>query len=137
GPTRFDRIAAGRRFAFFCRAIVERSRAWGADLIHLNDWPTGLVPVYARMEGLRTGTLFAIHNLAYQGNFPPALLPEIGVPWEFYKVERGIEFYGAASFIKGGLALSDRLVTVSPTYAREIQTSAYGCGFDGLLRHRR
>jgi starch synthase len=137
GATRFDRYAAARRFAFFCRAVVERARSWGADVIHLNDWPTGLVPVYARLDGVGTATLFAIHNLAYQGNFPPSILPEIGVPWDFFRTERGVEFYGSASFMKGGLELSDRLVTVSPTYAREIQTPAYGAGFDGLLRNRR
>lgn len=137
GPTRFDRAAAGRRFALFCRAIVERARAWEADVIHLNDWPTGLVPIYARLDELPTPTVFAIHNLAYQGNFPPALLPEIGVPWDFYRIEAGVEFYGSASFLKSGLALSDQLVTVSPTYAREIQTPAFGAGLDGLLRARR
>lgn len=137
GATRFDRIAAGRRFALFCRAVVERAREWGADVIHLNDWPTGLVPVYSRLDGVRTPTLYAIHNLAYQGNFPPALLPEIGVPWDFYRIDAGVEFYGAASFLKAGLALSDRVVTVSPTYAHEIQTPAHGAGMDGLLRARR
>jgi starch synthase len=136
GPTRFDRVAAGRRFAFFCRAVVERARAWGADVVHLNDWPTGLVPVYGQLDGLGAATVFTIHNLAYQGNFPPSLLPEIGVPWHFFRMEEGVEFYGSASFLKGGLALSDRLNTVSPRYAEEIQTPDQGAGFDGLLRHR-
>lgn len=135
GPTRFDRLAAGRRFALFCRAIVELAQTAGADVVHLNDWPTGLVPVYGRMEQLAAATVFAIHNLAYQGNFPPSLLPEIGVPWDFFTID-GLEFYGSASFLKAGLALSDRLVTVSPTYAREIQTPEYGAGLDGLLRRR-
>lgn len=137
GPTRFDRVAAGRRFALFCRAIVERAREWEADLIHLNDWPTGMVPLYARLEGLRIPTVFTIHNLGYQGNFTPSLLPEIGVPWEYYRIDEGVEFYGTASFLKGGLALSDRLNTVSPTYAREIQTPRHGAGLDGLLYERR
>lgn len=136
GPTRFDRAAAGRRFAFFCRTIVERARAWGTDLIHLNDWPTGMVPVYARLERLRIPTLFSIHNLGYQGNFPPGLLPEVGIPWEFYRIDEGVEFYSTASFLKAGLSLSDRLATVSPNYAREIQTPEFGAGFDGLLRVR-
>lgn len=137
GPKRFDRTAAGRRFAFFCRAVAERAATWGADIVHLNDWPTGLVPVYARLDGHLRPTVFAIHNLGYQGNFPPSLLPEVGIPWDFFRIDEGIEFYGAASFLKGGLALSDRLVTVSPRYAQEIQTREYGAGFDGLLRHRR
>ncbi|HEY8484578.1 MAG TPA: glycogen synthase GlgA [Longimicrobiales bacterium] len=132
-----DPLEPGLRFAFFCRAVVERARTWGADVVHLNDWQTGLVPVYARMDGPPVVTVFAIHNLGYQGNFPPELLPRIGIPWEFYRPEEGIEFYGHASFMKAGLALSDRLVTVSPTYAEEIQRPEYGAGFDGLLRHRR
>jgi starch synthase len=136
GPTRFDRVASGRRFALFCRAVVERARAWGADVVHLNDWPTGLVPVYARIDRVPVPTLFAIQNLAYQGNYPPAILPEIGVPGDFYRTDDGLEFYGTASFLKAGLALSDRLVTVSPTYAHEIQTPAFGAGMDGLLRAR-
>ncbi|HEX7119691.1 MAG TPA: glycogen synthase [Longimicrobiales bacterium] len=136
GATRFDRAAAGRRFAFFGRAVAERARAWGADVVHLNDWPTGLVPVYGQLDGIGAPTVFTIHNLAYQGNFPPALLPEVGIPWEFFRVDRGVEFYGSASFLKAGLALSDRLNTVSPRYAEEIQTPEYGAGFDGLLRHR-
>ncbi|HEX6939793.1 MAG TPA: glycogen synthase [Longimicrobiales bacterium] len=137
GPTRFDPWAAGRRFAFFCRAVVERARAWGADVVHLNDWPTGFVPVYGALDGLPAATVFTIHNVAYQGNFPPSLLPEVGVPWDFFRIERGVEFYGSASFLKSGLALSDRLNTVSPRYAEEIQTPEYGAGFDGLLTARR
>jgi starch synthase len=137
GPTRFDQAAAGRRFALFSRAVVERAEAWGADVVHLNDWPTGLVPAYAELSGLLVPTIFTIHNLGYQGNFPSELLPEIGVPWELYRTDGGVEFHGMASFLKAGLALSDRLVTVSPTYAREIQTPAEGAGLDGLLYERR
>lgn len=137
GPTRFDRLAAGRRFALFCRAVVDRARAWGAELIHLNDWPTGLVPLYARIDRLPTPTLFSIHNMGYQGNFPPGLLPEIGVPSDFYRIDDGVEFYGTASFLKAGLSMSDRLSTVSPSYAREIQTPDFGAGFEGLLHSRR
>src|SRR5690606_6806952 len=121
----------------FCRAIVRWARTWGADVVHLNDWPTGLVPVYGRIDGLGAPTVFAIPNLAHQGNFPPSILGEIGVPDEYCRTEGGVEFYGTASFMKAGLALSDRLVTVSPTYAEEIQTPEYGAGMDGLLRHRR
>ncbi len=129
-------LEVGRRFAFFCRAVVRYATAWKPDVIHLNDWPTGLVPVYALLDGLDVATVFAIHNLAYQGNFSPVLLEQIGVPWDFYRTENGIEFLHHASFMKAGLALSDRLVTVSPTYAREIQTPLYGAGLDGLLRYR-
>jgi len=132
-----DPLSAGRRFAFFCRAAVMYARAWNPDVVHLNDWTSGFVPVYGLLDGLEAPTLFAIHNLAHQGNFPPALLDQVGVPRDLFRTENGIEFMGTASFLKAGIALSDRLVTVSPTYAREIQTPAYGAGLDGLLRFRR
>jgi starch synthase len=132
-----DAVAAARRFALFSRAAAAYARAWGADIVHLNDWQTGLVPVYGLVDAPIPPTVFAIHNLAYQGNVSPHLLPEIGVPDSFMRTENGIEFFGAASFAKAGIALSDRLVTVSPTYAREIQTPEYGAGLDGLLRFRR
>lgn len=135
-PTARDPIAHGIRFALFSRAVVEYARRWGADVIHANDWPTGLVPVFVRIDRLGTPTVFGIHNMAYQGNFPPRILRRVGVPRHFYRVDAGLEFYDQASFLKGGLALSDRLVAVSPTYAHEIQTPAFGAGLDGLLRHR-
>lgn len=131
-----DPMEVGVRFAFFCRAVVRYALDWRPDVIHLNDWTTGFVPVYALVDGLDTATVFAIHNLAYQGNFPPAMLKQIGVPDELFRTENGVEFQHMASFMKAGLALSDRIVTVSPTYAQEIQTPAYGDGFDGLLRYR-
>jgi starch synthase len=132
-----DPLDAGRRFAFFSRAAVLYARAWRPDVVHANDWTTGFVPVYGLLDGMEAPTLFAIHNLAYQGNFPPALLDQVGVPAELYRTENGVEFMRAVSFMKAGLALSDRLITVSPTYAQEIQTTVYGSGFDGLLRFRR
>ncbi|MBI4408211.1 MAG: glycogen synthase [Gemmatimonadetes bacterium] len=135
-PAGEDALAHGRRFALFCRAVAEHARAWSADVVHLNDWPTGLVPVYGTLDGPAVPTVFAIHNLAYQGNFPRKILRQIGVPRSFFRID-GLEFWGKASFLKAGLALSDHLVTVSPTYAREIQTEEYGAGMDGLLRHRR
>jgi starch synthase len=137
GAPATDPLALGRRFAFFCRAVVAYARSWGADLIHLNDWQTGLVPAYALVDGLETPSLFAIHNLAYQGNFPPELLGQVDLPYDLYRTENGLEFYRLASFMKAGIALADRLVTVSPNYATEIRTPEYGAGFDGLLRFRR
>jgi starch synthase len=136
-PVGRDELSLGRRFAFFCRAVVAYARQWGADIVHLNDWQTGLVPLYAMIDGMDAATLFSIHNLAYQGNFPPRLLADIGVPASFHRIENGVEFHGHASFMKGAIALADRLATVSPTYAREIQTPAYGGGLEGLLAHRR
>jgi len=88
------------------------------------------------IDGVSLPTVFAIHNLAYQGTYGRAVLDEIGVPREFFRPENGLEFYGNVALIKGGIALADRVVTVSPTYAREIQTHEYGAGLDGLLRFR-
>ncbi len=132
-----DPLASGRRFAFFSRAVAAYARDWGADVIHGNDWQTGFVPVYAMIDHVDIPTVFGIHNLAYQGNFARALLPQIGVPDELYRTENGVEFHDQVSFMKAGIALADRLVTVSPTYAREIQTVEFGAGLDGLLRFRR
>lgn len=132
-----DPLALGRRFALFCRAVVRYAKAWNADVVHANDWHTGLVPVYRLLDGLDAATIFTIHNLAYQGNFTPELLGQAGVPGELYRPENGVEFYGSVSFMKAGLALADHVTTVSPTYAREVQTPAYGAGLDGLLRFRK
>jgi starch synthase len=132
-----DPFGQAVRFAFFSRAVVAYARAWGADVVHVNDWHTGLVPLFALVDALDAPTVFAIHNLAYQGNFAPALLPALGVPLDMFRTENGVEFFGSASFMKAGITFADRLVTVSPTYARQIQTPAHGAGFDGLLRFRR
>jgi starch synthase len=134
---RGDALSLGRRFAFFCRAVVAYARHWGADIVHLNDWPTGLVPLYALVDGMDAASLFSIHNLAYQGSFAPQLIDQIDVPAHFLRTENGVEFHGQLSFIKGGIALADRLATVSPTYAREIQTAEHGVGLHGLLSFRR
>lgn len=131
-----DHNATARRFALFARAVLHYARQWGADVIHLNDWQTGLVPAYALVDGISIPTLFSIHNLAYQGVFWPGVLEQIALPRELFRTENGLEFYGHVSFLKSGLALADLLNTVSPTYAREIQTPEYGAGFDGLLRFR-
>lgn len=132
-----DPLETGRRFALFSRAIGHYAQAWEPDIVQLNDWTTGLAPVYAMLDGIDVPTVFAIHNLGYQGNYWPALLRQVGIPQGFLRTENGIEFHQNVSFMKAGIALADRLVTVSPTYALEIQTEEYGHGFDGLLRFRR
>lgn len=131
-----DPLTVGERFALFARAALHYARHWGADLIHLNDWQSGLLPVYSLVDDIRVATIFSIHNLAYQGNFPPALLDRVALPSSFYRIENGVEFFGNVSFMKAGIALADRITTVSPTYAREIQTREFGAGLDGLLRFR-
>ncbi len=131
------------RFAFFSRAVIELARRLGRppDIIHCNDWQTGLLPAYLATvyRGdpffARTATLFTIHNLAYQGFFDPNLLPYLGFGWDVY--EYGMEFHGSANAMKAGLYFSTALSTVSPKYAQEIQTPEFGNRLDGLLRWRR
>lgn len=132
------------RFAFFNRAVLQLAKALGEhfDVIHLNDWMTGLTSAYLRtvyasdpaLEG--TKTLFTIHNIAFHGLFKPDQLPAFGLPGWIYRSEGGIEFYGLASALKAGIVFSDAISTVSPRYAAEIQTPEFGERFDGLLRAR-
>lgn len=132
------------RFVFFDRAVLETIRLLDLrpDVIHCNDWQTGLIPVYLE-EHYRSipgfsavGTLFTIHNLAYQGSFWHYDMPLTGLDWRLFNW-RQLEFHGHLNFMKAGLVFSDLLSTVSPTYAKEIQTPELGCGLDGLLRSRR
>ena len=133
------------RFGFFSRAIPELAKALGErfDIIHLNDWMTGLVPAYLKTvyagdpAFAATKTLFTVHNLAFHGLFSPDQLPKLGLPGWIYRAEAGIEFYNLASALKSGLVFSDAISTVSPRYAAEIQTPEFGEKFDGLLRTRR
>lgn len=133
------------RFAYFSRAVLEFARAVGEpfDIIHLNDWMTGLVPLYlktayvASSSFARTKTVFTIHNMAFHGLFDPGLIERFGLPAWIYTSGGGIEFHSAASTLKAGLVFSDQLSTVSPRYSQEIQTHEYGYGFDGILRARR
>jgi len=106
------------------------------DVVHCHDWQAGLAPVYlAYVPGRRPATVMTVHNLAYQGLFPSSLLHALRLPDDAFQIE-GVEFYGSIGFLKGGLQFADRITTVSPTYAREIQTSEFGFGLDGLLRAR-
>jgi starch synthase len=137
------------RFIFFCRGALEGlaglatagERAWRPQVIHANDWQSGLVPVYLRtlyrehpvLGGLPV--LFTIHNLAYQGVFWHYDMPMTGLGWDLF-TPAGIEFYGRINFLKGGLVFSDVLTTVSRTYAREIRTPEHGHGLEGVLEQR-
>ncbi len=129
----------GERFVFFCRAVMELVPHVGfpVEVLHANDWQTGLVPVYLR-ELYRTHpgyqrlrSVFTIHNIAYQGSFPRDLLNYTGLPQSLYNPGQ-LEHYGF-NFLKSGIVFADAVNTVSPTYAREIQTLEYGCGLEGLL----
>jgi starch synthase len=131
-----------RRFALFGWVAASLARGadqgWRPDVLHGHDWHAGLAPAYLAAEppaGERVPTVFTIHNLAYRGLFTAAVFPDLALPAGFFSIN-GLEFYGSVSFLKAGLFYADRLTTVSPTYAREIQTPAFGWGLDGLLRSR-
>src|SRR5438105_12572414 len=138
------------RFVFFARAILEAIRLlnYWPDVLHNNDWQTGLAPVYlreaygrlllpdVRARYARIRTLFTIHNLAYQGLFWHWDMPLTGLDWGLFNYGQ-LEFYGHLNFLKAGIIFSDLLTTVSPTYAREIQTEEFGCGLEGVLAERR
>ena len=128
------------RFIFLCRGSLELLRLLGApDVIQLNDWQTGLTPIYVKTlyarSFTRTKTVFTVHNLAYQGLFWHLDMPLTGLDWKHY-TWRELEFHDRLSFMKAGLVHADALTTVSPTYAREILTPELGCGLEGVLRER-
>lgn len=109
---------------------------WIPDIVHCNDWQSGLAPAY--MHYMETGcakSVLGIHNLAFQGNYPAEWVSRLGLPPESYQMH-GVEFHGQMSFLKAGIYYSDSLTTVSPTYAQEIQTPKYGFGLEGLLATR-
>ena len=142
GPDGSDWPDNHRRFALLGRAAAELARGadpnWRPDLLHGHDWHAGLAPAYLAASSSEAGhvpTVFTVHNLAYRGLFPAGVFPEFALPPGFFSVN-GVEFFGMVSFIKAGLYYADRLTTVSPTYAREIQTPDFGWGLDGLLRTR-
>ena len=131
-----------RRFGVlsYVAAILGSGRSplpWRADAVHCNDWQTALAPLYLRgMQGPRATSIVTIHNLAFQGTFDMADVQPLGLPADALGTE-GLEFYGRASFLKGGIVYADAVTTVSPTYAREIQSPALGFGLEGVLGTRR
>ncbi len=129
-----------RRFCLFARAIVELAMNrsginWQPDIVHCNDWQTGLIPALLLGEAHRPATIFSIHNLAYQGTFSWEEFQQLSLPQALWAYD-SMEQHGRFSFIKGGLSHADILTTVSPTYALEIMTEEYGCGLQELLRYR-
>ena len=109
--------------------------AWQPALVHAHDWHAAMACAYLRAHAAPTGTVFTVHNLAYQGLFPHQDAALLGLSTR-YMSSAGLEFHGQLSFMKAGLKFADRLTTVSPTYAREITTPAFGHGLDGVLRSR-
>jgi starch synthase len=143
GDSRGDYDDNCERFIFFNRAVLEAICLLGLspDVIHCNDWQTGLIPVYLKTMYREVGrlgnvgTLFTIHNLVYRGIFGRWAMPLTGLHASLFHW-RYLEFYDQLSFMKAALVFSDMLSTVSPTYAREIQTMEFGAALDGLLRDR-
>lgn len=128
------------RFAAFSRAGVDIALNrlelnWKPDIVHCNDWQTGLIPALLSLQSARPATVFTIHNLAYQGVFDEQTFRTLQLPDELWHME-GLEYYGQFSFIKGGLVYADKITTVSPTYAREILQPEFGYGLEGLLAAR-
>jgi len=128
------------RFAALAQCAVSIARGVVArlvpDVVHAHDWQAGLVPALLHYGGTpRPGTVMTVHNLAFQGQFPRELLAQLGLPAHAYTID-GVEYYGTIGYLKAGLAMADRITTVSPTYAAEIRTPEGGMGLDGLLRHR-
>lgn len=129
------------RFGFFSRVAAWLARGdlvpeWRPDVVHANDWHTGLIPLYLQLgRGGGPPTLFTIHNMAFHGQFPESVFASLGLPAEVFS-PNGIEFFGGVSFLKAGIRYSDHVTTVSPSYAQEILRPEGGCGLDGLLRHR-
>lgn len=108
---------------------------WHPDLVHCNDWQTGLTPAYLHFTPGSVPSVMAIHNLAFQGNFPPSTMLAMGLPATSYSMH-GMEFYGHMSFLKAGLFYANHITTVSPNYAKEIQQEELGFGMQGLLADR-
>ncbi|MCG6874505.1 MAG: glycogen synthase GlgA [Betaproteobacteria bacterium] len=130
-----------QRFGLLSRAAAALGCAgsplkWRPQVIHCNDWQTGLAPAYLHSAlDARAASLITIHNIAFQGIFDPSLLTILGLAPATYSVS-GLEFYGSISFLKAALSYADAITTVSPTYAREIQSEPLGFGLQGLLAHR-
>lgn len=132
-----------QRFTFFCRAVLDLCKRLeiNIDVMHCNDWQTGLIPLYLKTiykdaDVFRlTRSILTIHNIGYQGIFPPQAMELTGLGWELFHMD-GVEFYGSMNFLKAGIVGADIITTVSRTYAKEILTPEFGFGLDGILRKR-
>jgi starch synthase len=130
------------RFALFSRAVLEASKILGVpQVFHCHDWQSALIPVLLRTQysddpAFRDiGTVFTIHNMGYQGLFPPDTLPLLTLPWDLFAITK-MEFFGNVNFLKGALVYSDFITTVSRKYSQEIQTTEFGFGLEGVLHDR-
>lgn len=131
------------RFIFFCKGVAETLRLADlqADVVHAHDWQAALLPLMVRDAERRHGvtlamrTIFTIHNIAFQGIFPRGVFQRTNLPDELNSVD-GLEYYEQVSFMKAGILFADRVTTVSPRYAQEIQTPEFGCGLEGVVQTR-
>jgi len=131
------------RFVFLSRAAMEAVRLLELQphILHAHDWQTGLVPAYLDIDyrhvpGFeQTASVFTVHNLVFQGQFWHWDMELTGLDWKYFNW-RQMEFFGNLNLLKTGLVFADAITTVSPTYAREIQTAEFGCGLHGVLRAR-
>jgi starch synthase len=130
------------RFALFCRTVLESAKVLGTpDVLHCHDWQTALIPIllktlYEEDPAFKnTPCMFTIHNIGYQGLFPPEILPLLMLPWDLFTMSK-MEFYGKVNFLKGAITMADYITTVSRRYSQEIQTAEYGFGLEGVLRAR-
>jgi starch synthase len=140
GPNGLDWPDNARRFAALARVGADIGLgvidAFRPRVVHTHDWQAALAAAYMYYaEGPRPGTAITVHNMAFQGQFPIWIFGELGLPAQALTID-GVEYYGGVGYLKAGLRLSDRITTVSPTYAREIMTPEFGMGLDGLLRTR-
>jgi len=139
-----DYIDNCERFVFFCRAVLESIRLLDlpVEVIHANDWQSGLVPAYLKIEYQHNpryqniATLLTIHNISYQGQFWHWDMLLTGLDWKYFNWHQ-MEFHGKLNLLKTGLVFADSISTVSPRYAQEIQSAPLGCGLEGVLQHRR
>jgi starch synthase len=132
------------RFSFFSRAVLDAARLLDLrpEIVHVNDWQTALIPAVLEIEyddvpGFEeTASIITIHNLAFQGQFWHWDMLQTGLDWKYFNWQQ-LEFFGDLNLLKGGLVFADKITTVSPTYAEEIQTTEFGCGLQSVLEHRR
>ena len=138
-PSGRDHPDNWRRFGALGRAAVDIAMGIVAeflpDLVHAHDWQAGLAPAYLRFYGVPRPSVMTIHNIAFQGGFPPSRLPALELPPQAAGLD-GVEFHGGVGYLKAGIANASAITTVSPTYAEEIKTPAYGMGLDGLISAR-
>ncbi|HET9068648.1 MAG TPA: glycogen/starch synthase, partial [Amaricoccus sp.] len=138
-PSGRDHPDNWRRFGALGRAAVDIAMGLAPeflpDLVHAHDWQAGLAPAYLRFYGVPRPSVMTIHNIAFQGGFPPSVFSALELPPEAAGIG-GVEFYGGVGYLKAGIANASAITTVSPTYAEEIKTPAYGMGLDGLISAR-